>query len=197
MTAVPGARSAAGFTLLEILAALAILGLVLGALTLGIRFGLAAVATGGRVTDNTAEFEVVDRTVRHLIEGMDPGHDPDPAPFIGRADGLQCVTRMPADSVTPDRQMRASLFVDGGHRLVLRWRPYLRAMPLRPPPQQDAELLSNVRRIDVAFWQPGDGWVTVWRASYLPVLVRVRLSFPAGDRRRWPDIVAAPQMDRP
>jgi general secretion pathway protein J len=104
---------------------------------------------------------------------------------------------MPGDGLVPDRHMRATVFVDGGHRLILRWRPYLNARPLRPPPpQEDAELLSNVQRIEVAFWQPDGGWVPVWRAAYLPVLIRVRLRFPAGDARHWPDIVAAPGLDR-
>ena len=37
--------------------------------------------------------------------------------------------------------MLAILFVYSAHRLILRWRPYLRATPLRPAPA-DAELLS-------------------------------------------------------
>ena len=196
MTTLRRVGPADGFTLLEVLAALAILGLVLGSLSLGIRFGLFAVGTGSRIIDNTADFAVVDRTLRRVIEGMDPGHDPDPAPFIGRADGLQCITRMPGDGLVPGRHMRASVFVDGGHRLILRSRAYLHARSLRPPPQEDAELLSSVQRIEVAFWQPDGGWVQIWRASYLPVLIRIRLRFPAGDPRHWPDIVAAPRLDR-
>ena len=198
MTPVPHARSPTGFTLIEVLVALAVLGLVLGVLSAGIRFGLLADGRGTSLTDRTADFDVVDRTLRRVIEGMDPGDDADPAPFVGVGDRMECITTMPADGSAADRHMRASVLVDDTHRLILRWRPYLRARPLlRPPPPTTSELLSNVSRIDLAFWRPGVGWVSAWHSADLPTLVRVRLRFPAGDPRRWPDIVAAPRLDRP
>jgi general secretion pathway protein J len=81
---------------------------------------------------------------------------------------------------------------------MLRWRPYLRATRLRPlPPPNETELLRGVSRIELAFWRPGGGWVSTWRSPDLPALVRVRLDFPSGDPRHWPDIVASPALDRP
>jgi general secretion pathway protein J len=36
------------------------------------------------------------------------------------------------------------------------------------------------------------GWQAQWDSSSIPILIRVRLAFANGDRRRWPDLIAAP-----
>jgi len=203
MTLVRRGRSSAGFTLLELLTALAVLGLLLTGLSQGTRLGLTAAGMANRLTGSTADFEVVDTTLRRLIEGLDPGVDPDPAPFVGLGHRMECIAKMPGDGLVSDgpvsdSQMRASLFVDDAHRLILRWRPYLRARPLGPPPApKDVEILSNVRRIELAYWRPSAGWESAWRSPGLPTLIRVRLRFATGDPRHWPDIVAPPLLDRP
>ena len=198
MTSPGRIRSAAGFTLLELLVALAVLGLLLDVLGLGMRFGMSVSSRVIRSSDISADLEAVDNVLRRLIEGMDPGHGRDPAPFVGATHRLDFITAMPDDGLAQEHRMRVGVFVDSAHRLILRWRPYLRALPLRAlPPPSETELLSNVERIDLAFWQPGGGWSTAWRSSELPVLIRVRLTFPFGDPRHWPDIVAAPLLDRP
>jgi len=98
----------------------------------------------------------------------------------------------------PSRRMSAELRVDADHRLILLWRPYLRATRLRPmPAPRSTELLRGVSRISMFYWEPTGHWTNTWRATDLPALVRVRLSFPDGDSRHWPDIVAAPGIDRP
>jgi general secretion pathway protein J len=198
MTSSDRDRSSTGFTLLELLAALAILGLLLAEMSQGVRLGLLAVGTANRLNNGADDLELVDSTLRRVIEGLDPGDDPDPAPFVGTDGRLECITTMPGDGLAPDRHMRASLFVDGAHRLILRWRPYLRATRLQPPPAPvDSELLSKVLRIDFAFWRHGSGWASVWRSPDLPTLVRIRLTFPPGDPHYWPEIVAAPLLNRP
>ena len=128
--------AAAGFTLLEIVAALAILGLVLGALATGVRFGMEVSATGHRLSAAAGGLETADQVLRRLIEGLDPGRESDPAPFLGSGHRLDCIAAMPDGGPPPERRMRAALFVDGGHRLILRWRPVLNARRLRalPPP---------------------------------------------------------------
>ena len=96
------------------------------------------------------------------------------------------------------RRIQATLLVDVDHRLMLHWQPAARATRLRGPPEPtDTELLRGVSRMELAFWRPGSGWVSAWRAPDLPTLVRISLRFPAGDARHWPDIVAAPLLDPP
>lgn len=188
----------AGFTLLELLVALAVFGFVLIALAQGTRFGLSAWATDVRLTSGNDDLNTVDATVRHVIEGMNPGDDLDPAPMSGGSDRLDCLTELPnASSAMPVRRMRAALLVDGAHQLVLRWQPYLHAVSLRPSATTDTVLLRDVARLRLSYWQPGGRWVGAWHGTDLPALIRVRVEFIGGDIHHWPDIVAGPRLDRP
>jgi len=81
----------------------------------------------------------------------------------------------------------------------LRWTPHRheQATAAAAPPTE-TELVRNVERLDLAYWgvpSPGQeaGWQTQWDGTAIPELVRVRLVFGEHDRRRFPDLVAAPQ----
>jgi general secretion pathway protein J len=194
-----GTRHPHGFTLLELLVALTVFGFLMVGLAQGLHFGLLSWVTEVRLSSRNEDLDPVDTTVRHLIEGADPGNDADTAPFVGSKDRFLCITALPsAAGATGVRRIQAELLVDASHRLVLRWRPYVHARALRPSAAfTESELLHGISEIQLAFWQPGAGWVNVWRAPSLPTLVRVRLRFPQADPRHWPDIVAAPMLDRP
>jgi general secretion pathway protein J len=172
---------------------------MIAGLAQGIHFGITAWNIGYRATDAHSDFDAVDRTLRRLIENMDPGNDTDPAPFAASPEGLALRTALP-DPAAPGSAQRveATLAVARDHRLVLRWRPYLHVNRLRPArPATETELLRNVQRMDVTFWRAGGGWTRVWRSPDLPAVVRIHLTLRAGDPRHWPDIVAAPVLDRP
>ncbi len=188
-----------GFTLLELLIALTVLGFLIVGLAQGTNFGLLAWGREARLSAGADEFNTVDSTLRHVIEGADPGDDLDPAPFVGSNGTLDCITAMPsASDPTGVRRMHAILLVDAEHRLVLRWRPFVRAKRLgAPPPQTESELVRNVSRMELSYWRRGGGWVSAWHSSDLPTLVRIRLRLLPGDAHHWPDIVAAPLLDRP
>ena len=196
-----GQRRQRGFALVEILVALAVLGLVVLGLGQGLRFGLQAWSRAAEISDAGEEMEAVDRILRHLIARMDPGTQTRPAPFAAGPGRLAFVSSLPAPPGQPERRVEAMLSLDEGRRglLVLRWRPYLHARPLRPQPFAEAGLLRGVSGIEFAFWNQagGGGWSAGWSGIGLPPLVRVRLAFAPPGRRHWPDIVAAPGLDRP
>lgn len=192
-----------GFTLLEILVALVVLGFLMAGLAQGTRFGLRAWGAQSRLIDARAELDAVDRTLRRLVEGMDPG-GPNQAPLIegGRAT-LAFTSELPAAAAAVTRRADVALLVDAGGRLVLRWTPRLNAVRFGPPPPlQEVELLRGVARLELAYWPkptreaPAASWREGWAEPALPELVRIRLVFPPGDGRRWPDIVAAPMRER-
>jgi general secretion pathway protein J len=188
-----------GFTLLEALLALTVFGLLLAGLTQGMQYGLRAWQSQVRIAGRSEDLDAVDRALRQMIAVMDPGDSLVPPPFTGNRDRLDFVTALPdAATALPVRWVEAALLVDASHRLILRWRPWLHAIRLRGlPPASETELLRDVQGLDLAFWRPGGGWVGVWRGEDLPALIRIRVVFPPGDPRHWPDIVVAPTLDRP
>ena len=188
-----------GFTLLEVLVALVLLGLLAAGLAQGVHFGLLAWRDAVRRSVTVDALAMLDGTLRRVIEGMDPGDDLGPTPFSATSDRLECITRLVGlDGPVPARRMQALLMVDRNHRLVLRWRPFPRATRIgRPLPMTETELLRGVSRVELAFQREGGRWSSTWRMPDPPSLVRIRLHFLPNDVQRWPDIVAAPLRERP
>ncbi len=184
-----------GFTLLEVLVALVVLGFLMVGLSQGVRFGLTAWGAQARMIDAGGDLDAVDRTLRGLIARIDPGTRADPPMIAGDP------TRFTFSSVLPEalgaREADLLVAMNPDHRLLLRWTPHLHAKRTRPPPApQTEELLRGIAGLEFAYRGSG-GWVRSWNAADLPALVRIRVVFPAGDPRHWPDIVAAPLRSRP
>lgn len=186
----------AGFTLLELLVGVVVLGLILAGLTQGTLFGLRATGTQARLIDAKGDMDAVDRALRRLITRADPGTAHDGPTLHGAGARLAFVSVLPeAVGGSPDQPADIALGLDGGHRLVLRWRPHLHADPSGPPlPPQETELLEGVDRVAFAYWR--DGWRDTWEEAQLPALVRIRIGFSPQDGRHWPDIVVAPVRQR-
>lgn len=189
-------RRDGGFTLLEVLVALVVLGFLMAGLAGGIRLGLRAWGAQDRAIAAHADLDAVDRALRHLISQADPGDPTHAAGIGGTASRLALVTRLPAAS---DRAVEAALFVDAGHHLVLRWTPRRFGRPIGPPPPaQQTALLDGVDAAQFAYWaRNGEGgWRGAWDGNDPPALIRVHLRFTDA-ARHWPDIVAAPARERP
>ena len=189
----------AGFTLLELLVALVVLGFVLTGLSQGVRYGLRATDAQARMVNERGELDAVDRALRRLIEQMDPGTARDGSGVQGSASRLVFISQLPAASGLATQRATVVLAVDGARRLVLRASPRPPGKPFGPPPPPiETELLRDVERIELAYWprDTASQWTNTWSASVLPLLVRLRVVFPPGDRRHWPDIVASPRRER-
>lgn len=186
-----------GFTLLEVLVALAVLGFMMAGLAQAARFGARAWDAQALMTNERSELDAVDRALRRLLERMDPGRDKEAASLQGTADRFLVVSGLPMAVVTATRQAEVAVLAIGG-RLVLRWAPFQHARRLGPPAQPtEEELLRGIARVEFAYQGPAGAWSAAWSEQTLPALVRLRVLFPPGDRRRWPDIVVAPLRDRP
>lgn len=186
-------RTDGGFTLLEILVALVVFGFLMIGLSQGVRFGLSAWGTQARIIDRRGDMDAVDRTLRRLVREMDPGTRTDPPTIAGTEARFAFTSTLPMGAGNGSADML--LAVDASHRFLLRWTPHLHALRIGPPPAPHTEvLLTGVARVQFAYWlagKAGGAWVRDWTARRLPALVRVRISFLAGDPRHWPDIVAA------
>jgi general secretion pathway protein J len=189
----------AGFTLLEVLVALSVLGFLVLGLVQGVRFGLAAWDAQSRVAGVYGDLDVVDRALRRVVAQIVPTDDVSRPAIRGTAGGFECVTELPmAAEALPSRRVVAAVGLDRS-RLVLRWMPHLHARRLGPPPApEETELLRGVERLEVAYWSAAAGamWLPIWNRVEPPDLVRIRLVFLQGDRRRWPDILITPMRER-
>ena len=192
------ARAAAGFTLLEIVVALAVFGFLLVGLSQTVRFGLTAWRQNTLLSNSKTDLEAVDRSIRTIVENLRPGDDSGRPSLDGTARALSGITdlRVPGMGLDPV-PIEAGLTVSGT-RLVLRWRPYHHGVRLGPsPPPAETELMGGVSRMSIEYWQPAGVWVSRWQDPDLPRLIRFRLVFTAANAPRWPDIVAAPLLSRP
>jgi general secretion pathway protein J len=194
-------RSGAGFTLLEVLAALAVAGLVLASLAAGLRFGQEALQTQARETAAANELGPVDTILRSLIGRAWPDNGQAEAQFLGGSRTLSFRTEMP-ESLTGVRIRDAdvAIGVNAAHQLVLTWLPWYRHWIVAKPPPGRIELLSNVDHVEFAYWDPSlhlppGGWVTAWVGTTVPRLLRIRLVFVKGAGLRWPDIIVATARD--
>jgi general secretion pathway protein J len=192
-----------GFTLLEILVALVVLGFLMVGLTQGVRAGLTMWGAQTRRVGETADLDAGARVLRRLLSGISL---PSAGGFLVASstekfealpDSLTFVGDLPTGFGTT-RRADITLELHEG-RLVLRWTPRRHELSIAPPPEPiETELIRGVQRFDLAYWgspSPGEpaGWQSRWDRRDIPELIRVRLGFATGDRRRWPDLIAAPQ----
>jgi general secretion pathway protein J len=193
-----------GFTLLELLVALVVLGFLVVGLTQGVRTGLTMWGAQTRRVGETGELDAGARVLRMLLNGIStlssggaiPG-TAHPTKLEGHPDSLTFVGDLPTGLGTTRRaNITLGLVQD---RLVLRWTPHRHELTTALAPQPiETELIRGVAHLDFAYWgspsvnQPAD-WQGQWDSFNIPELIRVRRRFAEGDRRRWPDLIAAPQ----
>ena len=193
-----------GFTLLELLVVVAILGLLIIGLMQGLRTGLTLWHAQSRRTGETAELDAAARVLRALLSGITylpsasfaPGAASYPG-LNGTADSLSFVGDLPTGFGTTQRA-DITLMVSRG-RLVLRWTAHRHEVSIAPAPEPtETELFRGVDHLELAYWgsaSPGQavGWRVEWAGPTIPELIRVRLVLPPDDRRRLPDLIVAPQ----
>jgi len=186
------------------LVVVSVLGFLMVGLTQGVRAGLAMWEAQSRRVGETSEIDAAARILRILFSAITLPQASAPAAdsafgteFKGSADSVTFVGDLPTGLGTT---RRANITVELRQgRLVLRWTPRRHELSSAPPPEAiETELIRRVDRLDLAYWgaaSPGEpaGWRTQWDGVAIPELIRVRLSLAAGDGRRFPDLIAAPQ----
>ncbi len=189
-------RRQAGFTLVEVVAMLAVAGMVMLSLNQGMQFGVRAWRTRAAIGAWPAQIEPLDRLLRRLIEQSLPADaSAETGPITGDRHRFVVLTRLPSPQGGPPSEFEAVVLVDAGGRLVLRLLPRPNVRWTVPPAARSMVLAEGLDHMDVSYRQPAPGagaWVNVWDKPEPPALVRLHLAFRAGDGRRWPDIVAAP-----
>jgi general secretion pathway protein J len=199
--AVPG--HAAGFTLLEILVVLIVFGMLMTGLTKGIQLGIRAVDRQSVALEERGELDAIDRTLRDLLTHIDPGGGRTQIHIEGKSDQFRFQSRLPTAVALLSRRADMTLLLNDDHQLVLRWTPLFHETSfVDPPDPTETVLLEHVEKLEFAYWSPDVGsgpaaWQDDWQAPYLPPVIRLRLSFPEGDKRHWPEILVSPLLEQP
>lgn len=193
----PPPRRDSGFTLVEVLVALALISLLAAALYQGLRLGNRAWSALSARAAAVDEIGVAHRLVRQVIDQAYPL----PAPtaqgfqvdFRGQAKGLLFWTPPPEIWAYPGGLIQARLQLretDNRRDLVLSLSEDL-ANPART---EEITLLRGISDLTVDYF--GSDWRSTWQNQpRLPQLVRLRITFPEGDRRNWTELVVAPKID--
>ena len=193
-----------GFTLLETLVVVVVLGFLVVGLAQGVRTGLTLWEAQTRRVGETAELDSAARILRTLLSGivLQPSAalltgGEGQGEFKGTVTTLSFVGDLPTGFGTT-RHANVTIELDQG-RLVLRWTPRRHELSAAPPPEPvETELVRQVERLDLAYWgasspDQSPGWQAQWEGLPAPELIRVRLALAGDDRRRFPDLIAATQ----
>jgi general secretion pathway protein J len=188
-----------GFTLIEVIVALVVLGFLMAGLAQATKFGISAWGLETRMAENAASLERMDRVLRNLIEQASPPAAADDKPFTGQEHRMVFMTLLPDEpQAQPYRRAQISVGVNDHHQLVLRWQPHPVALLLgTQPPMQEVVLADGMERIDLAYRQAaGDGgkWSKTWTESGLPSVVQIHFVLSSG-HHRWPDMQVPTMLD--
>lgn len=199
-----------GFTLLELLIAITLLGFTLVLLFGGLRLGVRSWDAVQQRVDNLNSVRSVENFLRREMESMLPyrwkGAPGQRMAFLGRRDKMFFVAQLPG-RIGIGGLYLVSLELEQnskGRRLLWRYVPVVNQMSDFSPLSQAPELvlagteLSSVEDIWFTYFGP-DGqsgslrWQDHWEsATRLPSMIRIQVKFANGEE--WPEFVVAPRL---
>lgn len=176
-------KSESGFTLLELLIVITILGLIVVAMTSGVRFAGQAWQVQERRSEKQGDLDAVQNLLRQLIISA--------SDFNGDGISLRFVATLPdalARGGLYDVELRTL-----ADRLVLAWKPHFRG-PAAETAWTSAKLMEGVSGMDLAYYAGANGWQRAAQDPNRPPKL-VRISIQVGDGRSWPPLTVAPMIE--
>jgi general secretion pathway protein J len=205
-------RPSHGFTLLELLIALALLGLMLTLLFGGLRLATRSWDAAQGAMDTADNVRAVEGFLRRELADIRPYSFRSAAgqrlAFLGHRDGLYFVAPLPTRIGLAGPRMISVRFErdEAGWRLVWRERPFDASQPdfsalgSAPPMVLLNTELGNVEDFALSYYGQqggavGPSWSEQWEdAVRLPRLIKVHVRLKGG--QPWPDFIVAPLFAR-
>jgi len=175
-------REQSGFTLLELMISIAILGLILVALTGGLHFAGRAWQTQERQADRLGDINAVQNALRQIIAtGF---------AFEGDSASLKFVGKLPIALERGGLYDIQMLVVDD--RLTLSWRPHFKGVASLD--ERGATLLNRVENVQLAYYSSPQGWKNSTKGKdKAPQLISLTVQLEA--HQPWPTLVVAPAIN--
>jgi general secretion pathway protein J len=198
-------RRSQGFTLLELLIGMTLVGFILSLLFAGLNLGTRSWEAGEQRMVTSSRQAVVVDFIRRAIEQTYPLRwrvgEEDRLAFAGEAESLRFVGTVAMHDGASGNHLIALDLVDGetGRDLVMRWQlPDPGAPGFEPIEQAEPKvLIKAVKEMAFAFFgAQSETEDPAWHDQWLdqktpPELIRLQLTMENGET--WPDIVAAPR----
>lgn len=196
-----------GFTLLELLVALTLLGLLMAALLGGLRLGARAWDVSSERLERASRIQTVQEFLRGRLAAAaplavsQPSGNFEPA-FLGRADALRFATLLPMQ-LGPGFHLMTLEARDTGERtdLMLRWRPFVPIAGEDTGEVAERVLLEHIEALEIGYYGSAEidsapDWYPRWEVlETMPDLVRIRVDFGPGDLRSWPELIVSPRLE--
>lgn len=205
-----------GFSLLELLVAITLLGLLMAVLFGGLRLGARVWETADARVDASVRLQIVHDFIRQRLTETLPleAVPPEVAEvgvseplFLGTVEAVRFASLLPENLGAGVYLMELALAesdgADGTGDVVLRWRPLepndQAAQEVEP---QERVLIENIATLELSYFgtidsaQPPDWWQAWEGQPGLPRLIRLRVSFAENDARQWPELIVHPMVDR-
>lgn len=188
-----------GFTLLEMLVSLALLALILTVLAqmiFGARLALGFIdrrAAQGPVTAAQAYIRAAVSQARDFPELKAAGE----VAFFGTANQMTFLSgHAPRGSYQGLYKvtLRVAANRTGANDLVADLQIARPPATHLQPATNSVPLVRNIQSVSFGYTANDGGTSSSWNTAVLPQLVTVRVRFPAGDRRRWDDLLIAPEL---
>ena len=198
-------RRSQGFTLLELLIGMTLVGFILSLLFAGLNLGTRSWEAGEQRMVTSSRQAVVVDFIRRGIEQTYPLRwrvgEEDRLAFAGEAESLRFVGTVAMHEGASGNHLIALDLVDGdtGRDLVMRWQlPDPGAPGFEPIEQAEPKvLIKAVKEMALAYFgAQSETEDPAWHDQWLdqktpPELIRLQLTMENGET--WPDIVAAPR----
>lgn len=194
-------RSIAGFTLIEMVVAMALMAMLAVGLFEGLRFTQRTYDKTVVQAEKTWQIFTAQRWLRGVLESAYPQEPVDsgvPAHHgvEGAHDRVQVIAPAPASLSGGGFylyriEMRAR--PQGGRDIVVSWEPEISSSVRRRDPMSEV-LIENVIGMEWSYYANGN-WSPSWQAQRnLPQLIRMSVTFAPGDSRRWPELLVVPRI---